>query len=97
MYSPFITSNVEYGKIDNLCVFSIHEDNIWEPLVRHECLTTFVLSIPKGIVEHQNVVHPTHAFTSKWHDCVGWFCQSMEGRISRWFVMGARSRGVLPL
>jgi hypothetical protein len=33
-------------------VFSSHGDNIWEPLVRHECLATFVLSIPKGIGEH---------------------------------------------
>jgi hypothetical protein len=94
MYSPFVTSNVEYERIAALSVFSIHGDNIWKPLVRHEYLTTFILSIPKGIVEHRTAVHPARAFMSKWHDCVGWICRCVGGQMSWWFIIGARSHGV---
>jgi hypothetical protein len=62
MYSLLLTSNVWYEEIATLCVFSSHGDNIWEPLVRHECLATFVRFIPEGIVEYQIVLHPVHAF-----------------------------------
>jgi hypothetical protein len=81
MYSPRVTSHFGYERIATLCVFSSHEDNIWEPLVRHDCLTTFVLWIPMVIVEHQTLVHPVHAFTSIWCDCAGWFCCCVERRI----------------
>jgi hypothetical protein len=78
-------------------VFSTHGENIWEPLVRHECLATFVLSISEGIVEHRTPVHPARAFTSIRRDCVGWFRQCVEGRMSWWFIMGERPRGAPPL
>jgi hypothetical protein len=42
-------------------VFSAHGDDIWEPLVRHECLATIVLSISEGIAEYRTAVHPIHA------------------------------------
>jgi hypothetical protein len=51
-------------------VFSSHRDNIWGPLVRHECLATNVLSIPEGIVEHWTVVHP--ACASHLYDVIAW-------------------------
>jgi hypothetical protein len=63
-YTNISIDDVEYERIATLCVFSSHGDNFWEPLVRHECLVTIVLSIPKGIVEHRTSVHPVHAFTS---------------------------------
>jgi hypothetical protein len=96
MYSPFVTSHVEFERIDTVCALLSWREYL-EPLVSHECLTTFVLSIPEGIVEHQTLVHPVRAFTSIWRDCVGWFCRCLEGRMSRSFITGARSRGVLPL
>jgi hypothetical protein len=97
MYFPFVTSNVEYENIATLCVFSSHGDNTWETLVRHECLTTIVLSIPEVIVQHQTSVHPTCSFKSFWRDCTGRICWCMEGRMSRWFIVGVRSHAVPPL
>jgi hypothetical protein len=70
---------------------------MWKPSLRHECLTTFILSIPERIVEHRTLVHLIRAFTSIWCDCVGMFCQCVEERISQWFIAGARSRGAPPL
>jgi hypothetical protein len=53
--------------------------------------------IPEGIVEQQPLVHPIRAYTSIWRDCVGRFCRCVEERMSRWFIVGARSRGAPPL
>jgi hypothetical protein len=65
--------------------------------VRHECLASIVLSIPEGIVEQRTSVQPIRSFMSIWHDCMGRYHRCVEGQMSQWFVVGARSHGVPPL